>query len=62
HLKDQPNASRQPGSAVSLFTFTGSVATDDSNVLYYLDDLWVGTSRKEALPPFVAPGRRELFA
>ena len=27
HLKDQPNASRQPGSAVSLFTFTGSVAT-----------------------------------
>lgn len=61
-LTDQPNASSQPGSAVSLFSFTGSVATDDSDVLYYLDDLWIGTSREAVLPPFVAPGRRQLFA
>jgi hypothetical protein len=60
-LRDQPNASSQPGSAVSLFSFVGSVFTDSSNVLYYLDDLWIGTSREAVLPPFVAPGRRKLF-
>jgi hypothetical protein len=60
-LADQPNASSQAGSAVSLFSFTGSVLTDDSNVLYYVDDLWIGTSREAVLPPFVAPGRRKLF-
>jgi len=61
-LVDQPNTSMQAGSAVSLFSFTGSVLTDDSNVLYYVDDLWIGTSREAVLPPFVAPGRRRLFA
>jgi hypothetical protein len=61
-LKDQPNASDHPGSIVSLFSFVGSVYGDRSNVRFWLDDLWVGTSREAVLPPFVAPGRRKLFA
>lgn len=60
-LKDQRNASDHPGSIVSLFSFVGSVWVDTSNVQYWLDDLWIGTSREAVLPPFVAPGRRKLF-
>jgi hypothetical protein len=61
-LKDQPNASDHPGSIVSLFSFVGSVYGDRSNVRFWLDDLWIGTSREAVLPPFIAPGRRKLFA
>jgi hypothetical protein len=38
-LKQQPNATQSPHSAVWLFSFAGSVAEDDSNVCYYVDDI-----------------------
>lgn len=60
-LKDQPNAASQPGSAVSLFSFIGDLA-DRSNVFYFVDDVVVASTRKVALPPFVAPGRRQFLA
>ena len=53
-LKDQRNASDYPGSIVSLFSFVGSVWVDTSHVEYWLDDLWIGTSREAVLAPFVA--------
>ncbi len=61
-LLGQPNAASQPGSAVSLLSFVGSPGLDRSNVVYYLDDVVVASSREVALPPFVAPGRRQFLA
>jgi len=61
-LKGQANASSQPGSAVSLFSFIGDYGRDRSNVVYYVDDVVVASSREAALPPFVAPGRRQFLA
>jgi hypothetical protein len=60
-LTDVPNAGSHPGSAVSMFSFIGDLA-DKSNVTYYVDDVLVATDRKIALPPFVAPGRRQFLA
>jgi tetratricopeptide (TPR) repeat protein len=60
-LQGQPNASRQPGSAVDKFSFVGAPFSDASNVTYYVDDVVIGTDRQETLKPFVAPGRRKLF-
>jgi hypothetical protein len=60
-LQGQPNASREPASAVDKFSFVGAPFSDESNVTYYVDDVVVGTDRTETLKPFVAPGRRKLF-
>ncbi|HEX3129403.1 MAG TPA: hypothetical protein VH394_18855 [Thermoanaerobaculia bacterium] len=60
-LTGVPNANSLPGSAVSLFSFIGDLE-DTSNVTYYVDDVVVATDRKIALPPFVAPGRRQFLA
>lgn len=60
-LRDQPNAARQPGSAVDKFSFVGSPYDDTSNVVYYVDDVVIGTDESVAQLPFVAPGRRKLF-
>jgi tetratricopeptide (TPR) repeat protein len=60
-LERQPNAPHQPGSAVEVFSFIGDLE-DVSRVTYYVDDLVVGTDRSVRLLPFVAPGRRRLFA
>ena len=60
-LKDVPNAGSHPGSAVSMFSFIGDIG-DRSKVIYYVDDVIVATDRKIALPPFVAPGRRQFVA
>jgi hypothetical protein len=59
-LKDQPNASSQPGAAVKVFSFIGDLA-DRSNVVYYVDDFVLGSDRGAERPPFVAPGRRKFF-
>jgi hypothetical protein len=59
-LKDVPNAASHPGSAVSMFSFIGDLK-DQSNVVYYVDDVVVATDRKIKLPRFIAPGRREYF-
>jgi hypothetical protein len=60
-LRGQPNASRQPGSAVDKFSFVGAPFSDGSNVTYYVDDVVLGTDERVARLPFVAPGRRKLF-
>lgn len=60
-LRDQPNPARQPGSAVDKFSFVGAPYVDTSNVVYYVDDVVIGTDESVTRFPFVAPGRRKLF-
>lgn len=60
-LENQPNATSQPGSAVSVFSFIGDNMDDLSNVTYYVDDVVVATDRDIVLPRFIAPGRRKFF-
>ena len=60
-LRGQPNAVGKPGSAVDKFSFVGSPYTDRSNVVYYVDDVVIGSDRGVARLPFAAPGRRKLF-
>jgi tetratricopeptide (TPR) repeat protein len=60
-LEAQPNASRQPGSAVDKFSFIGDVGDDTSSVAYYVDDVVLSVDEPLPLAPFVAPGRRRLF-
>jgi hypothetical protein len=59
-LKDQPNASNQPGAAVRVFSFIGDLE-DKSNVVYYVDDIVLGSDPDVNRPKFVAPGRRKFF-
>lgn len=61
-LKSQANAVAHPGSAVNMFSFIGDHGEDRSNVVYYVDDVVVASSREVALPRFVAPGRRQFLA
>lgn len=60
-LAGQANAANQPGSIVDKFSFVGDVEDDVSQVLYYVDDVVIGTDRGIPVLPFVAPGRRRLF-
>ena len=60
-LRDQPNPARQAGSALDKFSFVGSPYADRSNVVYYVDDVVIGTDESVTQLPFVAPGRRKLF-
>jgi len=60
-LQRQPNAIRKPGSAIDKFSFVGAPFTDRSRVVYYVDDVVIGTDEGVARRPFVAPGRRRLF-
>jgi len=60
-LKNQPNASAQPGAAVNVFSFIGDLE-DRSNVVYYVDDFVLASGDGDAeRRPFVAPGRRKFF-
>jgi len=60
-LREQPNATSRRGSAVDKFSFVGSPYEDTSNVVYYVDDVVIGTDESVTQIPFVAPGRRKLF-
>jgi len=60
-LQGQKNAPHQRGSAVDKFSFVGEPFGDASNVVYYVDDIVIGTSERVVQGPFVAPGRRKLF-
>ena len=60
-LENQPNAANQPGSTVDKFSFVGDVEDDVSEVVYFVDDVVIGTDQRISLLPFVAPGRRRLF-
>ncbi|HKZ31212.1 MAG TPA: tetratricopeptide repeat protein [Vicinamibacteria bacterium] len=60
-LLAQPNAAGQPGSTVDKFSFVGAPFADTSSVVYYLDDVVIGTDESVTKLPFTAPGRRKLF-
>lgn len=60
-IENQPNAANQPGSTVDKFSFVGDVEDDVSEVVYFVDDVVIGTDQRISLLPFVAPGRRRLF-
>lgn len=59
-LKQQANTSSSASSSVDKFSFIGDLA-DKSNVVYYLDDVIIGTDKNIIKQPFKAPGRRKLF-
>jgi len=59
-LKQQSNSSGNPNSSVDKFSFIGDLA-DKSNVVYYLDDIVIGTNKEIIKLPFRAPGRHKLF-
>jgi hypothetical protein len=60
-VRGQSNAASQPGSKVDKFSFIGDHDTDESKVVYYVDDVLVSVDEAIAHQPFVAPGRRKLF-
>lgn len=60
-LREQTNAPNQAGSRVDKFSFIGDHDTDESGVLYYVDDVLVGVDEKIIQTPFLAPGRKKLF-
>lgn len=60
-LRHQPNAANQARSSVDKFSFIGDPGTDESNVVYYVDDVIVGVEESVTQVPFAAPGRRKLF-
>jgi len=60
-LRSQPNTTSRPGSAVDKFSFVGSPFADRSSVVYYVDDVVIGTDESVTRLPFTAPGRRKLF-
>lgn len=59
-LTQQANTSNSANSTVDKFSFIGDLA-DKSNVVYYLDDVIIGTDKNIINQPFKAPGRRKLF-
>jgi len=60
-LRSQPNTTSRPGSAVDKFSFVGSPFADRSSVVYYVDDVVIGSDESVTRLPFTAPGRRKLF-
>jgi len=60
-LRSQPNTTSRPGSAVDKFSFVGSPFSDRSSVVYYVDDVVIGSDESVTRLPFTAPGRRKLF-
>src|SRR5882672_3700766 len=52
-IRDQPNAARQASSAINKFSFVGSPHNDLSNVVYYVDDVVIGTDESVTTHPFV---------
>ena len=60
-LRDQFNAAKQAGSAVDKFSFIGDSGNDQSNVVYYVDDVVVSVDEAVPVAQFAAPGRKKLF-
>jgi hypothetical protein len=60
-LRNQINVSGSPGSVIDKYSFIGDRGSDQSNVVYYVDDLRIAAG--EGVPDtfFAAPGRRRLF-
>jgi hypothetical protein len=59
-LKNQPNASAQPGAGVEAFSFIGD-RTDRTHADFFIDDFVLTSGGDGEPPPFVAPGRRKFF-
>ncbi len=59
--RDQINAANKPGSRIDKFSFIGDRGEDTSNVVYYVDDVLIGTDQGIVDAPLIAPGRRKLF-
>jgi tetratricopeptide (TPR) repeat protein len=60
-LKDQFNAAKQPGSSVDKFSFIGDSGNDQSNAVYYVDDVVVSVDEAVPVSQFAAPGRKKFF-
>ncbi len=60
-LRQQPNVTASPGSAVDKFSFVGDPYDDHSDVVYYVDDIRIAAGERLPEKPFAAPGRRQLF-
>ena len=60
-VQQQKNAANQPGSTIDKFSFIGDTGMDESNVVYYVDDVILGIDESITHLPFVAPGRRKLL-
>ena len=60
-LRDQSNAAKQPGSSVDKFSFIGDPGNDQSNVVYYVDDVVVSVDEAVPVSRFAAPGRKKFF-
>jgi hypothetical protein len=60
-LGDQFNAAKQAGSAVDKFSFIGDSGNDQSNVVYYVDDVVVSVDEAVPVAKFAAPGRKKFF-
>lgn len=59
-LKQQANTSGNAASSLDKFSFIGDLE-DKSNVIYYLDDVIIGTDKSIINQPFKALGRHKLF-
>jgi hypothetical protein len=57
----QPNVMNQPGSKLDRYSFVSNPFGNNSNALFYVDDLTIAAASGQAPPQFVAPGRRKLF-
>lgn len=60
-LRDQFNPAKQAGSAVEKFSFIGDAGTDQSNVVYYVDDVVLSVDEAVPASRFAAPGRKKFF-
>jgi len=61
-LRELENAIGSPGATLSKYSFIGAEPwNDDSDVTFYVDDVYVANDRGDDAAPPVAPGRRMLF-
>ncbi len=58
--KDQKNANGEGGS-IDRYSFVSNPFRDDSNSLFYVDDVVLSTDTPVRRAPMLAPGRRTLF-
>jgi tetratricopeptide (TPR) repeat protein len=60
-LRAQPHPAPRPGAPVDQISFVGAPFSDRSSVVYYVDDVVIGSDASVTKLPFMAPGRRKLF-
>jgi len=60
-LAGQANVMNAPGSSIYKYSFVSSPFGNNSNAVFYVDDIWIAADSAAAPGPFVAPGRRKLF-